>query len=128
MTNREEFLEACSSETRPFYNEIMDKALAAGCELSWGTKGFSIRFKGIKHKVTVALCYPPNILDFYLGHYDRSRMTPEAVQTLRENLLAKGVLAKSGDFTLRAEVQPKNEAALSELFSFVLKTIDDQAR
>jgi hypothetical protein len=128
MTNRQEFLEACEPETRAFYSKLIDKALNAGYEISWRTKGFSIRFNGIKQKVTIVLCYPPNIFAFYLAHYDRSRMTPEAVQTLRENLLAKGVLAESGQYTLRAEVQPQNEAALLELFSFVLEIIEEQAK
>jgi hypothetical protein len=38
------------------------------------------------------------------------------------------VLAESGQYTLRAEVQPQNEAALLELFSFVLEIIEEQAK
>ncbi len=69
IINREIFLQNCLPETAVFYNQAIDRVLAAGHVVSWGTKGFSMRMQGNGRMASFGYCFPPNTL---LSRLDQS--------------------------------------------------------
>lgn len=124
LASRQEFLQTCLPETHFVYNTIMDKALAAGHEINWGTKGFSIRMIGKERKVSFAYGYPPNTFDFYFGYFEHSHLTQEAVEGLHGRLTESAIVTPRGQHTLRAEISSANEQQLVTLFDMTLAAIE----
>jgi hypothetical protein len=124
IINREIFLQNCLPETRSFYDQLIDRVLAAGYQIAWRTKGFSMRMQGNGRLASFGYCFPPNTFDFYLGEFKYTALPTDVVQGLRTRLTANGLLVQRGQQTLHAEVTSQNEQGLLALLNVMLQTIE----
>ena len=124
IINRSIFLENCLPETVSFFSQVIDRVLAAGHKVSWGTKGFSIRMQGNGRLASFGYCFPPNTFDLYLGEFKYTDVPTDVVESLRTRLTGNGLLTQRGQQTLRAEVTPQNQQGLLALLDVLLQTIE----
>ncbi len=122
---REEFLERCPAETRPFFEQMLDKAEEQGHEVYMGTTGFSVRAHTPRAGglATFAYAYPPNLFQFYF-HKDWV-VGKERSQALRKRLLEFGIFKESGEYTLSARLTEQNLEQAYKAYELILSQIDD---
>jgi hypothetical protein len=107
-TNREEFLTACLGKSKDFYIELFDRAKAEGYEVSWGTKGFSMRYPMASGSLaSIYYGYPPSeggpslpLFQAYLAHIEHSPVK----DSLRHTLMASTSFIERGKHTLEIVV------------------------
>lgn len=126
-TNRQEFLDKCNPKFRQFFEYILDQAALKGHIIYWGTLGFSIRAKlpPSDRPATFVYGYPHQTaanFDFYFGQIPWDETT---AQTLRQQLLAFGIFRESGQKTLRATLNEKDDLSqLYKVYDFILEQVD----
>lgn len=103
-TTREEFLAGCSGRIRDFFIALFDSGEAAGYEVVWGTRGFSIRFL-LASGSLLSLFYgypaseqgPENpLFQAYLGFIENGDIRA----ALRQELMQKAKFVEKGKHTL----------------------------
>lgn len=127
IITREEFLANCAPQLRAFFERVITLAEQKGHTLYWGTVGFSARARlpQTNRLASFVYGYPYNTradFDFYFGQLP---MTPEAAQTLRQQMLAFGVFRESGQKTLRASLKENDDLTkLNQIYDFILAQVD----
>jgi hypothetical protein len=126
-TTRPEFLEKCAPDARPFFERVIDDALARGHTVYWGEVGFSVRARSARNGrlATYVYGYPEATFQCYLD--PNWQLTEEESATLRSRLLSFGVLKETGRHTLTALVTAANLTRLNEVYDFMLAWTEPEA-
>jgi hypothetical protein len=115
-TTREEFLAECSGGIRDFFVQLLDSAEAAGYEIVWGTKGFSIRFRSASGSLlSLFYGYPASaqwpakpLFQAYLGYIENNEMSA----ALRQELMKKAEFVEKGKHTLEIAMDEEMAGSL----------------
>lgn len=123
----EEFLANLAPRLRKFFERVIRLAEQKGHMLYWGTVGFSVRARlpQTDRLASFVYGYPYDTradFDFYFGQLP---LTPEAAQTLRQQLLDFGIFRESGQKTLRANLTDSDDLTkLDQVYDFILAQVD----
>ena len=128
---KEEFLEACPDKTKEFFNKLISGAEQRGFIISWGTKGFSVRFQLPDGKIiSLFYCYVPGmnswsvpLFQAYLGNLK----DPEDKNILLKAYQKHLPFELKGQYTLEIPLDDeglaKAETGLSEVLDVAQKYI-----
>lgn len=121
-TNNEVMLSQCTPEAAAFFTHMLETAEARGNIVYWGEKGFSIRARlpGEGQLASFAYAYPVNNFQFYFANLP---LSDSVAASLRQELMAFGVLQKSGQYTLKATVTAENGSQLRQVWAFILDQV-----
>jgi hypothetical protein len=122
--DRGTFLANCVPHLVPFFEYVLDQAEERGHEISWGSKGFSLReyLPKSEKKASFVYGYPDKTFQFFFGYL---KMMPEQERrTLREELLSFGLFREGGALTLTAKVEQEDVPVAREVYDLILHKID----
>jgi hypothetical protein len=115
-TSREAFLAATPAESVSFFRKIFDEAQSRGLQVSFGTKGFSLRAPGCP---VFFYCYPPGTtsrttsdIEIFLRDLGETAFANE----VRATFLKIPNVKASGQFTLRLSVTSSTLKDAEKLF------------
>ena len=130
-TTREEFLEKSSGATKEFFVELLESAEAAGYEIVWGTKGFSLRLPTASGGL-LSLFYGYPASDQWpvtplFQAYLRDIEDDEANVALRQELLTRAEFVERGKYTLEIALDDAKSAAVASVIPGLLEVAQKYA-
>lgn len=127
-TTRTTFLESCPPEAVPVFERVLAMAEERSYFIYWGTVGFSVRPTVDGALTSLLYGYPPTRFEFYTGNL---KLTPDAMQALRNEIQRLGIFTPSGEHTYRAAITPESagriEAVLPAVFAIVERLVEGGA-
>lgn len=115
-TTREDFLGACNAGAGPFFADLLKVSEKRGLQISWGTKGFSIRARG---RPPFFYCFPNGTngrptddIEIFL----RDLKEPEIIEKMRSEFLKIPSARPVGTYTIRYTVAADNLANAQRVF------------
>lgn len=125
-TTREEFLAKCEPDAVAFFANLLETAKEHRCEVSWGTKGFSLRTPG---RPVFFYCYPPGArgrsssdIEIFLRDLNDATLAEE----MRHAFLEVPRVETTGQFTIRLVVSGATAVETERLAGLSLQYMERQ--
>jgi hypothetical protein len=124
-TNREEFFARCPSESRPFFEEMIELAEKAGHAVRWGRQGFSVRVELPESGILSSFAYgwPSGRFDVYFAQL--GMMPEDERRDLRDQIEALGIFTKSGNHTLVMQVDDLSRSDAVSAYTLMLGKMNE---
>jgi len=118
------FLGNCAPWLASFVEEVLDRAEERGHEITWGTKGFSVRaiLPGAGKKASFVYGYPNGTFQFYFAQLQM--VLEEERKMLREQLLGFGLFREGGEYTLTNELTKEDFGLARQVYERILEKMD----
>jgi hypothetical protein len=121
--NVDQFMSKCPENTQAFFREVIQRTEnLEDALIAWGALGFKVRTRDKEGKLhSLVYCYPEDSFGFSL---DNNLSTDERLKaSLRQQLLASGLVSERGKFTIRAPITMESADRLLELIENAVKFV-----
>jgi predicted transcriptional regulator len=115
-TTKQALLDACEPVAAEFFDWLMSYAISKGCAIEFGEKGFSVRKKNGRKRISFAYGYPKDTFLLYM-----EKIPSELGVRWREQFVATGILEEKGSYTLESNVNSNNVEQLRDVFKKALE-------
>jgi len=125
-TTREQFLSICDPAAAAFFAKVLDEAGNRHLQISWGTKGFSVRKPGAP---AFFWCFPAGTNNRPTDEVEvfvRDIKNPEERALLRQQFLALPASRAGGEYTVRFAVQRDTLSAVERVLAEALDAMNAQ--
>jgi len=124
LTNREEFLNKCSSDTASFFEYVLDEAEKRNQSINWGVSGFSVGVALSKDekRAPIAFFYPPDRVEISFAKLEYLNATTQDIADMQREIKAFGIFRESKQ-TLLVKIKPINKSKVQEAYDLWLSNV-----
>lgn len=124
-TTHQEFMDACPSWAQELFSHVISKAKQEGHEISWGTKGFTVRaVRPTGEKVSLFYGYPVGAVGHdrpFIEIFLKEITDDEGAAALRQSVASTPSFEERGRYTLRCRMTEQSVADIERVLPSVFE-------